>query len=365
MEFIRGSIDSVLNQVFKDYEFIIIDDCSSDESVDIIKSYSDKRIRLILNEKNIGLTSSLNKGLELAKGEYIARIDVDDICLPRRLERQVEFLDHHKEICIVGTRWNSIDENNRVLSTIRLPIEPYECGFWLYAYGEQPVGHPCVMFRKKKIKNLGGYSENYKVAQDADLWFRAAAKGFQFANIPISLMLYRIHQNQISTYSGKTQNTLHDKALSKFISNQINKKVTPEVAALLRPVNFNDKYFNDENKTEKMFRLKKQILNEYFKHSQLSAFQTLKCCGRLWASLYPLCNLKLTNYQKMIFKNTKFCYHIMQNQLTQKKTIFLPYLIMFFILLHKIILIKMFQKILRDFKRVIYKKYFGSLKTSY
>ncbi len=102
-KYLREAIDSILNQTFKDFEFLIIDDGSTDSSADIIRSYTDFRIRLIQNEKNIGLTRSLNKGLKLAKGEYIARMDVDDISLPIRFEKQVSFLDKYEDVKLVGS----------------------------------------------------------------------------------------------------------------------------------------------------------------------------------------------------------------------------------------------------------------------
>ena len=102
------AIDSILNQTFKDFEFIIIDDGSMDSSNAIIRSFDDPRVRLIENEKNIGLTKSLKKGIDLCRGEYIARMDGDDISLPERLKKQVEFMDHNRGVGISGTWKRSI-----------------------------------------------------------------------------------------------------------------------------------------------------------------------------------------------------------------------------------------------------------------
>jgi glycosyltransferase involved in cell wall biosynthesis len=101
-EHLREAIDSILNQTYKNFEFLIIDDGSTDGSVNIIRSYLDPRIRLIKNKKNIGITRSLNKGLKLARGEYIARMDDDDIAFPERLEKQVRFLNEHVNVGLVG-----------------------------------------------------------------------------------------------------------------------------------------------------------------------------------------------------------------------------------------------------------------------
>ena len=153
----------------------------------------------------------------------------------------------------------------------------------------------------------------------------------------------------------------HNTATSHFLVKLLHEKITPEQAALIRPINFNDKYFNDENKIDKMLQLKGQMLNIYFRQYHLSAFQKIKCCTHIWGSQYPLSKLRATKYQKMILKNTRFSYNIMENQLGQKKARFFLYFIGFCILLLKMILIKMYQEILLAFNRVICKKSFSSI----
>ncbi|MDD4353774.1 MAG: glycosyltransferase family A protein, partial [Candidatus Nanoarchaeia archaeon] len=110
--YIAEAIESILNQTFKDFEFIIIDDGSTDDSLKIIKRYvkKDRRIKLIHNKKNIGLTKSLNKGLKIAKGQYIARMDADDISLPQRFQIQYDFLEKNKDIFLIGTTAFLIDD---------------------------------------------------------------------------------------------------------------------------------------------------------------------------------------------------------------------------------------------------------------
>ena len=102
-EYLREAIESILNQTYKNFEFIIIDDCSTDNSLEIIKSYNDERIVLIENEENIGLTKSINKGLAVAKGEYIARMDADDVSLPQRFEKQINYMNDHTELIVCGS----------------------------------------------------------------------------------------------------------------------------------------------------------------------------------------------------------------------------------------------------------------------
>ena len=102
-EFLRASIESVLNQTYSNFEFIIVDDCSTDNSLEIIKSYQDERIVVLENKENLGITKSLNRGLEIAKGEYVARMDADDISFPKRFETQVEYLKNNPQVIVCGT----------------------------------------------------------------------------------------------------------------------------------------------------------------------------------------------------------------------------------------------------------------------
>ena len=110
-KYLREAINSILSQTFNDFEFLIINDGSTDGTADILKSYTDSRIKIINNEKNIGLTKSLNKGLKIAKGEYIARQDADDISMPERLKEEVAFLEIHKDYAVVGTFVKILNEN--------------------------------------------------------------------------------------------------------------------------------------------------------------------------------------------------------------------------------------------------------------
>lgn len=111
LEQLKSSIESILKQTYKCFEFLIIDDGASKECVDLVKSYDDNRINLIHNETNLGLEKSLNKGLKLAKGKYIIRMDTDDIAYPNRIEKQIDFIKKHREYSIVGSKAEYFNEN--------------------------------------------------------------------------------------------------------------------------------------------------------------------------------------------------------------------------------------------------------------
>jgi glycosyltransferase involved in cell wall biosynthesis len=168
--YLREAIDSILNQGFTDFEFLIIDDASTDSSKEIILHYHDTRIRLIENERNIGLTKSLNKGLREAKGEYIARMDADDISLPDRLAAQHAFLQQNPDVGVVSSWVQVIDEQGNNLRYWSTPLSAeaiyYKLNF------RNCLAHAAAMFRKEIVLAQGGYNENIAHAQDYELWFR-------------------------------------------------------------------------------------------------------------------------------------------------------------------------------------------------
>ena len=205
--YLRIAIDSILKQTFTDFEFFIIDDGSKDASVEIIKSYSDPRIRLVINEKNIGLASSLNKGIDSSAGRYIARMDCDDISLPQRLEKQVAFLEHHTDIGICGSGIEVIGKKPGALAgffnddaMIRSSLI-FDSGF----------AHPAVMMSRHLLNEADlRYDASFTHAQDYDLWARAAAYT-KFANLPEILLHYRIHAESAGRKSGGKQRVMADR----------------------------------------------------------------------------------------------------------------------------------------------------------
>ena len=166
-------IESILNQTYKDFEFLIIDDGSEDNSLSIIKHYSniDKRIKFI-SQKNIGLTKSLNKGLKIAKGDWIARIDSDDISYSRRLELQLNYV-LQKDIKLVGCQSIIIDSNSQKKGEILVPTK-HKRIYSNLKNQKKFFSHSSVLFNKKLILKLGGYREIMKKSQDYDLWLRVS-----------------------------------------------------------------------------------------------------------------------------------------------------------------------------------------------
>jgi glycosyltransferase involved in cell wall biosynthesis len=203
-KYLSEAIKSILNQTFADFEFLIMNDGSWDQSVNIIKSFSDPRIRLIYNERNLGLIHTLNRGIEQSHSQYIARMDCDDISMPERIYKQVSLMDQHPEVGICGT-W--IEYFMGLQDVIRLPVSDGEIKAHLPILC--PLAHPTVMFRTSVIKSNGlYYSHDYPHAEDYELWFRAS-RITSFANIPEVLLKYRIHPGQIcQTFPAEQQATI-------------------------------------------------------------------------------------------------------------------------------------------------------------
>ena len=193
-DYLKEAIESILNQTFKDFEFLIINDGSTDKTLEILQSYYDSRIKTINNEKNIGLTKSLNKGLHLSRGQYIARMDADDISLPKRLKEQKNFMDKNPEIGIVGAWIKTI--GTQIGYVQKYPSDPEEIRMSLLFRGQ--LAHPSVMLRKSLVKKYNlYYDSNFKYSQDDELWIRAS-RYFPITNIEKVLLLYRIHEKRVS-----------------------------------------------------------------------------------------------------------------------------------------------------------------------
>ncbi len=198
--YIKEAVDSVLNQTFSDFELIIIDDCSTDSTMTIVKSYKDSRIKLIEKEKNSGYTDSLNMAIKLAKGKYIARMDGDDICLPERFQIQVKFLEDNPEIILCGGAIQIIGTEE----VLQHPSNYDEIKVKL-CFGNS-FYHPTIM-AKKEILLENSYDKNFEPAEDYDLWTRLVSLG-ELANLEEVLLLYRFHENQISNLKSNYQITV-------------------------------------------------------------------------------------------------------------------------------------------------------------
>ena len=191
--YLNESIASILSQTFTDWEFIIINDGSTDNSESIVQGWQnrDERIKLISREHK-GLTISLNEGLRYAQGEYIARMDADDIALPDRFAKQVAFLDENPNHVAVGCRMLVIDPEGMPIFTCSRLTTHEEIDAAYMAGQAGIIGHPAVMIRRRVLQRIGGYREQFTYAQDRDLFLRLAEVG-KLANLPDTLIKFRLN----------------------------------------------------------------------------------------------------------------------------------------------------------------------------
>lgn len=193
-KYIAEAIDSILGQTYGDFEFIILNDCSKDRTEEIILPYTDPRIVYLKNEKNMGVAATLNRGLSAAKGEYIARMDADDISLPERFAKQVAYLDSNPAVAVLGANVESFNEKGTI-STGWSATDPEQMKTDLFfACG---LAHPGVMTRRAVIGELGGYDPEFEGLEDYELWCRVQ-ENWQVVSLPEVLLRYRIHGGQVT-----------------------------------------------------------------------------------------------------------------------------------------------------------------------
>ena len=196
--FLSEAIDSILGQSYNNFEYIIINDNPNNDSLKLVlEQYAakDSRIVLIENEKNLGLGASLNRGLSVAQGKYIARMDSDDISLPARLAKQVEYLESHNEVDLLGTWTKRIDENGQELGIMRFPNK-HDILAEMLKFTSATV-HPTWMFRAEVLDELEGYRP-FPVAQDYDFMYRMVDKGLKISNLQEVFLLYRVTTRNLS-----------------------------------------------------------------------------------------------------------------------------------------------------------------------
>ncbi len=220
--YIAIAIESILNQTFTQFELIIIDDCSTDSTFSIIKKYAkkDKRVIVSQNKKNLKLSKTLNKGISLAKGKYIARMDADDWSFPKRLEKQVRFLEKNPDVGIVGGSMQIMDEKGRVYSKRMYPLLDQEIRKKIYLYS--PFSHPTIMIRRSILDRAGNYNSRFNPAEDYELYFRIGELS-KFANIDMFLIKYRIVANSMTTGTMKNMESKTIEVRKKNFSNPIYK----------------------------------------------------------------------------------------------------------------------------------------------
>ena len=202
--YLAGALQSLLAQTFSEFQLLAIDDGSTDESLSILRRYArhDLRIRIVSRE-NRGLVATLNEGLHLSRSELVARMDSDDMSLPCRLEWQVAHMEAHPDVVCLGGYYDLIDHRGRLLTTMKPPTDHAGIEKEMLA-GHTPICHPSAMVRRQIALKAGGYDPSMMLAEDLDLWLRMGELGM-LANLPMSLVRYRLHGASVSERAGLRQ----------------------------------------------------------------------------------------------------------------------------------------------------------------
>lgn len=283
-KYLRQAVDSILSQTYRNFELLLIDDGSTDSTPQIISGYKDERIVAIRNEKNLGLIATLNKGIKLSKGEFIARMDADDISLPQRFEKQLEYFAKHPKVAACGTWYYSFNGS----SSKRIVKDDAD---WLRAnlLFTSCLCHPSTMIRKGVLTgNTIKYHEEYKHAEDYDLWIEIS-KMAALGNVQEFLFKYRSHPQQVSEHHNTTQRSSAAVIRKKYLDYlQI-----PHTAEELRT---HELIANNERirSAEELDKVEKWLLKLSLadKSAGFSAF-----LGKTWFDVCGMTNLGLVSYR--------------------------------------------------------------------
>ncbi|WP_181316219.1 glycosyltransferase [Photobacterium iliopiscarium] len=219
-KYLHQALDSILNQTYKEFELICLDDGSTDNSLSIINKYAEQDNRVVIvTRENKGLIYSLNEGINLAKYNYIARMDADDISHPTRFSQQIEYLKKNKDVAVIGCSYNYINEKNEITGSRKLfSSSKYTRALSLFG---SPFCHPSVMFNRNVIGDDLYYDENYKYAEDYELWIRLSSN-YELNNLKEILLDYRV----LSTSISREHEIQQKEAMIKAIQNyRLDKKI--------------------------------------------------------------------------------------------------------------------------------------------
>lgn len=259
-QYIKEAIDSVLSQTFKDFEFLILNDGSIDNSTEIIQEYKDERIRYEAFQHDF--LTTLNNGIELSKGKYIARMDADDIMMPDRLAVQFDFMEKHSDIVACGSYITFIGNEQNILER---PISPNEVFESLMLFC--PIANPSSMVRRKVIIDHHiRYDPNYLYAEDYKFWTELVKYG-KIANIPLVLLKYRISAGQVSNTHRNQQAELSEKISREMILYCLSK------------IKINDNTLNEKIVTELIPYLEQLLNTSKLSYEKYSQFMYSLVCG--------------------------------------------------------------------------------------
>ena len=275
--FIRDAVTSILAQSFTDFELIIVDDGSSDDSLSIVNSFGDSRIKLLKNGSNMGVVYTRNRGLTETTGEYYAPFDADDVALPDKFRRQVGFLQSHPDFGMVGSWARTIDEKGNILAKRwKLTAKPEEVPAILLF--RNYFVQSAVVIRRRDVPE-GGYREGFDIGEDYRMWIEIAGK-VKTWNLPEYLLFYRFHQDS-TTAGSKHGIQYYDSLVYRDLYKKLGIDLTPARAELLQLVK-GDKISIDRASLSDIEQFLQLILNQNLIHHQYDQKQLMKVILNRW-----------------------------------------------------------------------------------
>ena len=293
-KYLREAINSILNQTFTDFEFLIINDGSTDRTAEILQSYDEPRIKIINNEKNMGLTKSLNNGLGMARGEYIARMDADDISMPERLNVQYNYMEDDINLAICASSYEQINEKGNTMKIIKGYLGCEHLYYFLTF--ANLVAHPSIMFKKSVALQVNGYDDKLIRAQDYDLWYRISRVG-KVIQIDEVLFKLRLHQESLSSKYRNTQKNIARSVALRNINQICNGRINTKLIEMLRE--------NDVNAHTLINNL--IILNKYLIDLAPGYIDKKKLTEICWNRVYYYLILALKQKKYFSIINTLWC----------------------------------------------------------
>lgn len=191
-KYIKDTLESILNQTYGNLEIVVIDDASIDSTLEIVKKYKDQRIKLYINNKNLGISENMNKGIRLSNGKYLAIMDADDWSYPYRIEEQVKLMEDNPKVVLCSGYMDICDENLQFQNTRTYPTTNKDIRRAIVKY--DPISHPASMWRMSELLKTSLYNKNFPICRDYDLIVRISEYG-EYQNIPKSLIKYRVRKD--------------------------------------------------------------------------------------------------------------------------------------------------------------------------
>lgn len=284
-KYLKETIQSLLNQTYSNIEIIAIDDASTDNSLSILRTFNDSRLMIYENEKNLGLIQTLNKAMNLAKGEFYARMDSDDICHPQRLEKQVSYFEKHPDCILLGTDRTTINEKGQNLHYYTRPATGSAIMTWKILTGNF-ITHPSVMMRANKIpKNL--YEDKYQHSEDYAAWLRLSALG-EIDVLPEKLLSYRVHSASMIQTNKSKHVIAASGALLDHLTKYYNQSFSQDAVSLWISPQESIHLPCPSDYLKLLFWM--NPLHSKFRRN-LSFFSTVKCMVHYYRRLFLLCYL--------------------------------------------------------------------------